>query len=246
MTLGVVGKVAGIFRYPLQSVGGEEVVAASFAPHGMPGDRAYAIADLEQNCVAHASSAKKKYRPLIAWRARYLVEPRDGTAPAPIEIDFGDGTLRSDDNRIDQAISDRLGMQAALVVNDGTRVPKLYESSPCHLITSATLRRLQLEHPAGMFAPSRFRPNLYLDCGDEVGFAEQGWMGCKVTVGDVVFEINEPCLRCALTTRAQGDLPDDPGILQTTARINKAIAGMYGAVKQAGFLRRGDAVLLAP
>jgi uncharacterized protein YcbX len=246
MTWGVVASVAGIFRYPLQSVRGEEVAAASFVAHGMPGDRAYAIADLELNCVAHASRAKKQYRPLITWSARYLAEPRDGTAPAPVEIDFCDGTMRGDDTRIDQAISDRLGMKAALVVNDGSRVPKLYDSSPCHLITSATLRRLQEEHPAGMFTPSRFRPNLYLDCGTDVGFVEQGWMGCKVTAGEVVFEINEPCLRCALTTRAQVDLPDDPGILQATVRINKAVAGIYGAVKQAGFLRRGDAVLVAP
>jgi uncharacterized protein YcbX len=246
MTLGVVAKVAGIYRYPVQSVRGEGVAAGSFAAHGMPGDRAYAIADLELGCVAHASRAKKQYRPLITWNARYLAEPRAGTAPAPVELDFGDATIRGDDARIDDVISDRLGMKAAFVVNDGSRVPKLYESSPCHLLTSATLKRLSQEHPEGAFLPERFRPNLYLDCGAEVGFVEQNWMGCKVTAGEVVFEINDHCLRCALTTRAQGDLPADPGILQTTTVINKTIAGMYGLVRQAGFLRIGDPVIVAP
>ena len=82
MSLGVMAKVAGIYRYPVQSVRGESVAAATFAAHGIPGDRAYAIADLELGCVAHASRAKKQYRPLITWNARYLAEPREGTAPA--------------------------------------------------------------------------------------------------------------------------------------------------------------------
>lgn len=246
MTLGMVAKVSEIYRYPVQSVRGESVAAASFADHGMPGDRAYAIADLELNCVAHASRPKKQYRPLITWNARYMVEPREGAALSLVELDFGDATVRGDDTRIDNMISERLGMKAAFVVNDGSRVPKLYESSPCHLLTSATLKRLSQEHPEGAFVPERFRPNLYLDCGDTIGFVEQGWMGCKLTVGEVVFKINDHCLRCALTTRAQGDLPADPGILQTTTAINKTITGMYGLVRQAGFLRVGDPVILAP
>lgn len=233
-------KVSGLYRYPVQSVRGEELPTVMFGAAGIPGDRAFAIADLELGVVAHASRAKRSYRPLITWTARYLT-PVDADKVV-LEFDFADGSvLPSDDAKFDSVISDRLGMPAALVKNDGGRVPKLYESSHCHLLTTATLKRLTEEHPSGDFAPARFRPNIMLEAGAEVGFLEQDWVGSHVKIGGVTFDVNDVCKRCALTTRAQGDLPDDPGILHSTV-MNKTIAGVYGAVAKAGAVKVGDAV----
>lgn len=236
-------KVAGLYRYPVQSVQGEALSAVAFGPKGIHGDRAFAIADLELGVIAHASRAKQQYRALITWRARYLSEPLPGADLPLVELDLGQGTLlRGDDPDLDQIISDRLGMKAAFVRNDGSRVPLLYERSHCHVLTSATLRRLKLHHESGDFAPARFRPNIFLDCGDDVGFPEQEWLGHKVAIGGAEFAINDVCKRCALTTRAQGDLPNDPGILQSTVLLNKTIAGVYGAVAREGIVAQGDAV----
>ena len=233
-------KVSGLYRYPVQSVRGEELPQATFGPNGIPGDRAFAIADLELGAVSHSSRAKKSYRPLITWNARFLTAV-DAATPI-VELDFADGSsIRSDDTKIDAVISERLGMSAALVKNDGSRVPKLYDASPCHLLTTATLKRLAEEHPSGNFAPARFRPNIMLDAGDEVSFLEQDWVGSHVKIGGVTFDVNDVCKRCALTTRAQGDLPDDPGILHSTV-ANKTVAGVYGAVATQGTVKVGDAV----
>ena len=238
-------KVMGLYRYPVQSVRGEEMPVAAFGPAGVIGDRAFGIADLELGVIAHASRAKKQYRALIAWNARYLSEPRLDAEIPVVELDFADGTtIRSDDPAIDRVISDRLGMPAAFVRNDGSRVPKLYELSHCHLLTTATLKRLNQEHESGNFAPARFRPNILLDAGDEVGFLEQDWLGTQVKIGGVTFDVNDVCKRCALTTRAQGALPDDPGILHSTV-ANKTVAGVYGSVVTTGAVKVGDAVRVA-
>jgi uncharacterized protein YcbX len=235
-------KVAGLYRYPVQSVRGEELSATPFGPAGVIGDRAFGIADLELGVIAHASRAKKQYRALITWNARYLSEPGLDAEIPVVELDFADGTtIRSDDPTIDRSISDRLGMPAAFVRNDGSRVPLLYERSHCHLLTTATLQRLQQEHESGDFAPARFRPNILLDAGQDVGFLEQDWLGSQVTIGSATFDVNDVCKRCALTTRAQGALPDDPGILHSTV-ANKTIAGVYGSVVTAGVVKVGDAV----
>ncbi|MBK8158971.1 MAG: MOSC domain-containing protein [Rhodospirillaceae bacterium] len=237
--------VAGLYRYPVQSVQGEELAAVTFGPKGIQGDRAFAIADLELGVVAHVSGAKKHYRDMFSWRARYLAEPQAGADLPLVELDFGDGTiLRNDDPALDKAISDRLGMDAAFVRNDGKRVPLLFEHSHCHLLTSATLKRLHQNHESGIFVPARFRPNTYLDCGDEVGFLEQEWLGHKLSLGGASFDINDVCKRCALTTRAQGDLPSDPGILQATA-LNKTVAGVYGSVVGQGVVKVGDVAKIA-
>jgi uncharacterized protein len=240
-----VTKVAGLYRYPVQSVPGEELAAVTFGPKGIPGDRGFVIADLELGVVAHVSRAKKQYRDLFQWRARYLSDPQLGADLPLVELDFGDGTvMRSDHLGLDKAISDRLGMPSAFARNDGSRVPLLFEPSHCHLLTSATLKRLQQNHEAGIFVPARFRPNIYLDCGDEIGFVEQDWLGQPLTVGDARFDINDVCKRCALTTRAQGAaLPSDPGILQATA-LNKTVAGVYGSVIGQGVVKVGDVAAL--
>ena len=233
-------KVSGLYRYPVQSVRGEELSNVVFGDTGIPGDRAFAIADLELGAVAHASRAKRNYRSLITWTARF-VTPVDAVAPI-VEVDFCDGsTICSDDTKIDAVISERLGMPAAFVKNDSSRVPKLYDASPCHLLTTATLKRLAEEHPSGNFAAARFRPNIMLDAGDVVSFLEQEWIGSHVTIGGATFDVNDVCKRCALTTRAQGDLPDDPGILHATVP-NKTIAGVYSVVAKTGMVRVGDVV----
>lgn len=235
-------KVAGLYRYPVQSVQGEELPSLTFGPKGVPGDRGFSIADLELGVVAHVSAARKNYRPMFNWRARYVAEPPSDAELPVVELDFADGTsMRSDDAGIDRNISDRLGLKAAFVRNNGDRIPMLFDSSPCHLLTTATLKRLAQEYPSGVFVPSRFRPNIFLDSGDLVGFQEQDWLGHEATIGGVTFDINDVCKRCALTTRAQGDLPSDPGILHSTA-INKTIAGVYGNVVEAGAVKVGDAV----
>ncbi|MDY0871242.1 MOSC domain-containing protein [Dongia rigui] len=233
-------RVSGLYRYPVQSVRGEELPQATFGPRGMPGDRDFAIVDLELGAIAHSSRAKKNYRPLITWHARFVTDV-DAAAPV-VELDFADGsTMRSDDTQLDAVISERLGMPAAFVKNDGRRVPKLYELSHCHLLTTATLKRLQQEHARGNFAPARFRPNIMLDAGDAVGFIEEDWIGHPVAIGGATFNVNDVCKRCAMTTRAQGDLPDDPGILHATA-ANKTNAGVYSAIASQGTVKVGDAV----
>lgn len=240
----VVAKVAGLYRYPVQSVQGEELSTLAFGSKGVPGDRAFSIADLERNVVAHVSAARKNYRAMFNWHARFVSEPVLEKELPVIEIDFADGTaMRSDDAGIDKAISDRLEIDAALVRNNGSRIPILFESSPCHLLTTATLKRLQQEHEAGIFLPARFRPNIFLDAGSEIGFVEQEWIGQEAKIGSVTFDVNDVCKRCALTTRAQGDLPDDPGILHSTV-VNKTIAGVYGNVVKAGSMKIGDIVKL--
>ena len=235
-------KVMGLYRYPVQSVRGEEMPVAAFGPAGVIGDRAFGIADLELGVIAHTSRAKKQYRALITWNARYLSEPGLDAATPVVELDFADGTtIRSDDPAIDRVISDRLGMPAAFVRNDGSRVPKLYELSHCHMLTTATLKRLAQEHENGNFAPARFRPNIMLDAGDAVGFLEDEWIGNQVAIGGATFNVNDVCKRCAMTTRPQGDLPNDPGILHATV-VNKTNAGVYSAVAKQGAVKVGDVV----
>jgi uncharacterized protein YcbX len=113
-----------------------------------------------------------------------------------------------------------------------------------HLLTTATLDRLHQLYPPGRFEVQRFRPNIVVTPAlGETDFVENEWVGHTLAVGDVVrLSITGPCIRCVMTTLAQGDLPRDPGILRTAAQHNKVSVGVYATVVRGGTIRRGDAV----
>ena len=172
-----------------------------------------------------------------------MKEPLAGTLPV-VEISFPDGArVLSDDARVDDFMSERIGRKVRLAKSHGTDVTMPYKASHCHLLTSATLKALTKAYPAGRFVPERFRPNVVLDCGDTTGFIENEWLGSDLGLGAVTLDINEHCERCALTTRPQGDLPMDPGILHTAQQFNQNHVGVYGAVKRAGRVSLGDEAL---
>jgi len=237
-----IGQVSELWRYPVQSLQGEQHTALPFTTEGVVGDRGYSVVD---DTNEGGTAARPPWKNLIGWRARYLAEPKAGADLPKVEITFDDGTqMISDDARLGGAISERLGRRGRLAVTAAPDVKRPYVASPCHLLTTATLKALSAAYPSGRFVSQRFRPNVTLDCGDTVGFIETGWIGRSLTVGPLAMKGTEHCLRCALTTRPQGDLSKDPGILHTAQQHNENRVGIYTEIAAAGVLRLGDAAVL--
>jgi uncharacterized protein YcbX len=234
-------KVSELWLYPVQSLRGQKMEALDFAADGLRLDRWFGIRDVESGGMVGSSMAKRAWLPLITWDAAIL----DAATPK-VEIRFPDGGhVVSDDPEVDRILSDRLGRAIELRGKDGVKADRRYRMASCHLITSATLKRLRESHPEGDFAPERFRPNMVLDCGDAVGFIEQPWLGHLISAASgAVLEGTEDCKRCALTTRAQGNLPSDPKILHTVMLENNTSAGIYAKVSKPGRVTMGDEVLV--
>ncbi|MGH9777936.1 MAG: MOSC domain-containing protein [Candidatus Acidiferrales bacterium] len=165
------------------------------------------------------------------------------TAPEGLMLEFDAGTLGGQHAETTEAPL------------SGAAPPGTFFDVACvHLLTTATLRRLEEAYPAGQFAVERFRPNLVVECAGESGFVENGWVGRTVSVGpDVVLRVSGPCARCVMTTLPRADLPHDPGILRAAAQHNRLDRGEYGRlpcvgvyadVVKPGRVRRGDPVRL--
>jgi uncharacterized protein len=120
-----------------------------------------------------------------------------------------------------------------------------FDCATVHLLTTATLERLHSAYPQGRFEPQRFRPNIVVKPSARTeAFVEDSWIGRTVAIGDEVrLRITGPCGRCVMTTLAQGDLPNDSGILRTAVQHNRANVGVYAAVVRGGTIRRGDRVV---
>jgi uncharacterized protein YcbX len=122
-----------------------------------------------------------------------------------------------------------------------------FDAAAVHVLTTATLDRLRELYPQGRFEARRFRPNLVVaPVHDVQDFIENGWINHTLAIGDDVrLRITGGCPRCVMTTLAQADLPQDPGILRTAAQHNQVTVGVYAAVVQGGRIRRGDPVRVA-
>ena len=119
-----------------------------------------------------------------------------------------------------------------------------FDGMPVLLLTTATLAALATAFPESRFDVARFRPNLVLDTPELSGFAEERWIGGRLSVGQAVFNIERPCPRCVMTTLSQGDLPKDPAVLRAAVQQNAGNVGVYATVAKAGMIRRGDTAKL--
>jgi len=239
----IVGHVAELWRYPVQSMRGEAMREVTLWANGMPGDRAWGVLNPAEGKIAAAAKGKKPWHDLIRWQARFLREPEKSQPSAPVEIHLpGGNVIDSSAPDRDARIAAAIGAPAQLVARHiGNQA---YGYASLHLLTSASLAALSQHYPPGRFEPARFRPNIVIDSGDLVGFVEQDWIGARLLLGEAELEVADHCLRCVLTTLPQDELPLDPGILKATSEANERRAGIYAAVVKTGRIRIGDAVRL--
>ena len=264
------GVVVGLWRYPVKSMMGEELNAATFASGRLVGDRAYAIVDPETGKVASAKNPKK-WPSLFDCHAAYVQTPGAGAIP-PVRVTLPDGQVAfSGDSGFDATLSATLGRAGTLqtavpdrpvleeywpdmeeldhqdeVTDEDMPLGTFFDIGPVHLLTTGTLDGLRAAYPAGRFETRRFRPNIVVRTDPQDGtFPESAWLGRTVALGDEVrLKVTGHCGRCVMTTLAQGDLPRDPGILRAAAHSNGAHVGVYAEVVEGGTTRRGDVLTL--
>jgi uncharacterized protein len=270
------GEIVWLGRYPVKSMLGEPLTEAELGPSGVAGDRRYALVDAESGLIASAKNPRT-WRALLTLSARYSADDRlvitgpGGAAVHPDDPD-ADGQLsravgrpvRLAAARPDGATMERLtpptepgaGTMTRSGLAGGTPGDTFVDFAAVHVITTATLDALGRRHPGGPVDARRFRPNIVVRMVDAVPFVENTWTGQTLSMGDgAELRVVAPTPRCAVPTLAQGDdLPDDPEVLRTAARVNRVpvldlgrltCVGAYGAVERGGALRVGDMVRVA-
>jgi uncharacterized protein YcbX len=240
--------VTRLWRYPVKSMVGEEVPELLVGRGSVVGDRAYGFLEVETGRLVSA----KRYGSLLECHARLAV--------GGVEVTFPDGTVVSDPDELSRRTSTLLGREVRFVRHaDQDAQPvvaiaapeTLADFAPVHVLAVSALQQLAAEHPAGVWDPRRFRPNVLIDDTGQ-GDGVDGWLDHDLGLGaEVVVHVAIPTPRCVMTTRAQGELPRDPAILRTLARSRsldvgplgeKPAVGSYAEVVTPGVVRRGDPV----
>src|SRR5262245_57002790 len=168
----VTARVHAIWRYPVKSMIGEEIDDGEFTERGLLGDRGYALVDVETGKVVSAKNPRR-WPNLFEFRAAYVESPRAGAALPLVRITLPGGeTLTSDQPAVEARLSAALGRPVRLArsapaaavaegywpdhdwlahrneVFDFPLPPgTFFDGATLHLVTTATLKRLQALAP---------------------------------------------------------------------------------------------------
>jgi uncharacterized protein len=251
-----VGRVAQCWRYPVKSLQGRQEDRLSITPIGVDGDRAWALIDVALDRIV---SAKRTAALLEATASDEAIELPGGpkvmlTDPdAPVMLSRWLG-------REVRLARPRPGEQLAYQMtfdppNDDAELFDIpapqgtfLDLAPLHVVTTVTLAGCAAARPDVDWDVRRFRPNLVLDVDGEP-FCEDRWSGQALRIGrDVMLEVLQPTVRCAVPLRAQPGLERQPELFRALNELNAAFPnhlGVYVRVRSPGLIAVDDEVMLA-
>jgi uncharacterized protein len=227
--------VEQIWRYPVKSIGGEQIESTRVDAEGVQGDRVWAV----QDATGKLGSGKNGTRftrifGLLGLTARYedLAEPpivtgQDGT-DYPVATGAADEFLRA------------LAGKRVWVRRD-TGIMH-FDGVPVTLVGTATLEWLAAQLPSVQVEARRLRPNLVVRTSEP--FEEEAWLDQPVQIGtaEAVIELTLP--RCVMVGMAQPGLARSNAVLKHIAARTDNPLGMAigGHVTRPGTIKVGDPV----
>ncbi len=118
------------------------------------------------------------------------------------------------------------------------------DDEPVTLMSEASLRALAPEFNGTAPDSRRFRMTITITGTD--AWAEHGWGGQKVSIGDVILRVIAPVPRCVVTTRNPDSGATDARILHALARLrgkDDITFGVWCEILRPGRVQVGDLVV---
>jgi len=215
------GSLAALARWPVKSLGGEWLDRAQLTRGGVEGDRRYTVIDLQSGGTLSAA----EHPQLLTWTAGgSTIRDAEGRRWA-----FGDAaTCRALSAELERTVTLR-------------RHPDGQHYHPGTVLVTVEGSRLEVERELGeLIDLRRFRPNLHLQLDCEP-FAELGWTGNTLRVGDATLEFLHPCDRCVIAARDPDTGQKRPELLRLLNRRHDLLFGIFAVVREAAAIEVGDA-----
>ncbi len=234
-----IGRIEAIFRYPVKSMRGEALDAATLGWHGLEGDRRLALRRLDERggfpwLTASTLPDLVRFTPVRSGDVHAL--PTHVRTPEGQELPvFG------------EAFATEIGRRHGAPVEMTHLRHGVFDDASVSVITSDTMR--EVCRLAGIEADvRRFRPNVVVRSLRAVPFEEDAWVGGTLVFGDApappTVGVTMRDLRCAMVNIDPDTGAIDPEVMKAAVRANQNNAGVYGTVTRAGALSVGQTVVL--
>lgn len=230
-----VGRVVGLWRYPVKSMGAESLTEVDVSWHGLSGDRRWAFV---------RDGATQSGFPWLTLRERGDLSHYVPSFAEPLRPDTSPTVVRTPAGSVFDVADPAL---AAEICPGGARVIRndrgIFDTFPLSIITSQTIDRLG-EMVGVRLGVERFRPNILVEASSTAPFPEDGWVGCVLRVGGVRLRVDKRDGRCVVITIEPTTTERNAAILRTVARERQGCLGVYGSTVEPGRVAMNDAVLI--
>jgi uncharacterized protein YcbX len=232
-----VGRVAGLWRYPVKSMAGEPLDAVDVSWHGLAGDRRWAFV---QEALVRSGF------PWLTIRERPQMGHYRPSFESPDRPDDSRTLVRTPGGEsidvVDPALAAELGGGVRVIKQDRG----VFDVMPLSLITTSAIGAIGALVDAELEF-KRFRPNLLIEPTGDAEFPEEGWVGSVLRIGDELrMRVDQRDKRCVMVNVDPATSERDPAILRAIARERQACLGVYGSTARPGRVAVGDPVVLEP
>lgn len=228
----VVGRVVGLWRYPVKSMRAEALVEADVSWHGFTGDRRWAFVrdGVVQSGFPWLTLRERgdlnHYRPSFVDPARPDKSQTVVRTPSGITLDVADPALAAE-----------LGPGVRVIKQDRG----VFDTFPLSVITTQTIACLG-EMVGAPLEVERFRPNILVEAADGAAFGEDAWVGCVLRIGGLRLRVDKRDGRCAVITIDPLTSERNPAILRAVVQERQGCLGVYGTTVEPGRIAVGDGV----
>ncbi len=230
-----VGRVVGLWRYPVKSMASEGLQGSDVSWHGVAGDRRWAFVRDGRERSGFPWHTIRQQPDLLRYRPWFTDPDRPDASVTMVRTPAG-----TDVDVADPALAAELGAGVRLIKQDRG----IFDTMPLSLVSTQTVAGLG-ELVGTDLDVQRFRPNLLIDATQE-GFPEDRWVGSVVRIGDLRMRIDQRDKRCVVVNVDPVTQDDDARVLRAITRDRDARLGVYGSTVQPGRVAVGDAVILEP
>ena len=259
--MATVGTVESLWRYPVKSMGGEEMPEAFMGFPGFYGDRCYAFKNSAARkgfpyLNANVQQQMLLYRPKFRYAERAAKPPNlteamsigPGVTPANAEpndlildvITPSGAVVAVEEPALIEMLGEGLRGENHLTLVRSDRA--LTDCRPVSLISLQTVRQVEAELGIPI-DKRRFRANVYLDLASDYGFAEDELVGRRLRIGpSAVVMVLERDPRCKMISLDPDTGEHNPEVLRKVAQAHATFAGVYCAVLVEGILTKGDSI----
>ena len=232
-----VAAIREVRRFPVKSMRGESLPAATVTLQGVIADRRYAFVQKASRSSFPWLTARElpdmlRYHPTVEHASAKEVEV---TVTTPEGKKF---PIQSDALR--ELLESRSGRELFLLYD----YRGSFDVAPISVISRQTIARIA-EESQTVEDPLRFRPNVLIDLEGGEAFEELNWVGRIVHLGDTariaIIKVDE---RCMMITLDPETAKPSTAILRSVVQQHNQCAGVYAAVLTPGEIRVGDKVSL--
>jgi uncharacterized protein len=236
-----IGHVEAIFRYPVKSMGGEQLDTANLGWHGLDGDRRLAFRRIDDRSGMPWLTAGK-LPDLLQFRPLRREVGAQGDLPTHVRTPDGE-EMPVFGNDLAAEVGRRYGSPVQMMqLRQG-----IFDEASISVIASDTMR--EIGRLAGRSLDvRRFRPNVVVRLLQSVPFQEDDWLGGVLSFdeGDdsAAVAVTMRDERCSMVNLDPDSASSAPEVMKAVVRANQNNAGIYGAVTRIGRLAVGQTIFL--